>query len=85
MQKCPDDLIKVYNVKGVEELGVTNLIMNLVDENRRIELACSYFYDADDHQEDPIERSELIIDALRCKQKFLRNKLLDLVMTGGED
>ena len=85
MRKCPDDLIKVYDVKGIEELGVTNLIMNLVDENRRIELACGYFYDTDDHVEDPIERSELIIDALRCQQTFLRKKLLNLVMTGGED
>ena len=85
MKKCPDDLIKVYDVKGIEELGVTNLIMNLVDENRRIELACSYFCETDNDLGDPIERSQMIIDALKCQQKFLRNELLNLVMTGGED
>ena len=85
MRKCPDDLIKVYDVKGIEELGVTNLIMNLVDENRRIELACSYFDETDTDPYDPIERSEMIIDALRCQQITLRKKLLNFVMTGGED
>ena len=85
MKKCPDDLIKVYDVKGVEELGVTDLIMNLVDENRRIELACSYFDETDTDPYDPIERSEMIIDALRCQQITLRKKLLNFVLTGGED
>ena len=85
MKKCPDDLIKVYDVKGIEELGVTNLIMNLVDENRRIELACSYFDETDTDPYDPIERSEMIVDALRSQQVTLRKKLLNFVMTGGED
>jgi hypothetical protein len=85
MRKCPDGLIKVYDVKGIEELGVTNLIMNLVDENRRIELACSYFDETNNDLDDPIERSQMIIDALRCRQVTLRKKLLNLVMTGGED
>ena len=85
MRKCPDDLIKVFDVRGVEELGVTNVIMNLIDENRRIELACSYFDETDNDLNDPIERSQMIIDALRCRQVTLRKKLLNLVVTGGED
>ena len=85
MQKCPDDLIKVYDVKGIEQLCATNAIMNLVDENRRIELACSYFDDVTNDLNDEIERSEMILDALRCQQRDLRKKLLNLVMTGGED
>ena len=85
IQKCPDDLIKVYNLEGVEDCHLTNVILNLIDENRRLELGCSYFDETDNDLDDPIERSQMIIDALRCRQVTLRNKLLNLVMTGGED